>query len=72
MKGDGPIKAMTVQHGGGGGGESLNIELAGYFIYFWILEIAHSLGITECQKLIAVYGRRLSNASYYGEKKYVS
>jgi len=34
MKGDGPIKAMTVQHGGGGGGESLNIELAGYFILF--------------------------------------
>jgi len=27
MKGDGPIRAITVQHGGSGGGESLNIEL---------------------------------------------
>jgi len=36
-----------------------------------MLEIAHSLGITERQKLIAVYGRRLNNASCHGEKKYV-
>ena len=34
MKGDGPIRAMTVQHGGHGGRESLNIELTGYSILF--------------------------------------
>jgi hypothetical protein len=34
MKGDGPIRAMTIQHGGSGGGQSLNVELTGYFILF--------------------------------------
>src|SRR5712691_5523830 len=37
MKGDGPIRAITVQHGGSGGGEYLNIELAGKFRVNYIL-----------------------------------
>ena len=37
MKGDGPIRAITAQHGGSGGRESLNIELAGKFRVNYIL-----------------------------------
>lgn len=69
MKDGGPI---TVQHGGDGGVESLSLELTGNIFIFGSSIFTHSLGTTENQKLIAVYGRRLNNEGDYGTRKYVS
>jgi hypothetical protein len=66
-------KTVTVVHGGPGGGVSLNLDIAGDFLfYFWMTKFAHSFGITANQKVVAVYGRRLNSASEFGNNRYVS
>ncbi len=73
VENSGVVSPVTVQHGGNGGTPTLTFDIGGNILSFGV-QFLFTPGIaliTADEKLVAVYGTRLVDASPYGDRKYV-